>query len=120
MDRSIDRSDTRTHTPAHTHTHTQVDAYGTQPLTVRQDTVDILVDFAASSEKGLAVVTGQHGMGKSHVMAAVGVTLEVELEGAVVVPLFVGSSAGSCDTRLSVSISICTSVSISISISISI
>ena len=80
MDRSIDRSDTRTHTPAHTHTHTQVDAYGTQPLTVRQDTVDILVDFAASSEKGLAVVTGQHGMGKSHVMAAVGVTLEVERE----------------------------------------
>ena len=34
------------------------DAYDTQPFTVRQDTVDVLVDFATSSERGLAVVSG--------------------------------------------------------------
>jgi hypothetical protein len=45
-------------------------------------------------------VVGAHGMGKSHLMAAVGVTLEVEAVGSVVCPLFVGSSAGSRDTRL--------------------
>jgi hypothetical protein len=76
------------------------DAYDTQPFIVRQDIVDMLVDFASSSDRGLAVVLGTHGMGKSHVMAAVGVTLEVEAAGAIVCPLFVGSSAGSRDTRL--------------------
>ena len=34
----------------------------------------------------------------------------MELEGAVVVPLFVGSSAGSRDTRLSISVSISISI----------
>jgi len=36
----------------------------------------------------------------SHLMAAVGVTVELEAPGAVLCPLFVGSSTGSRDTRL--------------------
>ena len=77
-----------------------VDAYDTPPFVVRQDTVDVLVDFVTSTDSGLAVVVGDHGMGKSHLMAAVGVTLELEAAGCVMCPLFVGSSAGSRDTRL--------------------
>jgi hypothetical protein len=34
------------------------DAYDTPPFVVRQDAVDVLVDFATSSERGLAVVHG--------------------------------------------------------------
>ena len=55
------------------------DAYDTPPFVVRQDTVDVLAEFVLASDHGLAVVIGDHGMGKSHVMAALGGTLELEL-----------------------------------------
>ena len=55
----------------------------------------MLVDFAMSNDRGLAVVIGEHGMGKSHMMAAVGVTLEQEMTGdAVVCPAHI------CGTHL--------------------
>jgi hypothetical protein len=91
---------------------------------VRQDIVDTLVDLVTSVDHALAVVVGDHGMGKSYLMAAVGVTVELEVPGAILCPLFVGSCAGSRDSRLllkvpALSLSLSFSRSLSLSLSLS-
>ena len=80
------------------------DAYRTEPFLVRTDILEALLDFAAAHARGLAVLHGEMGSGKSHVLAAAVCTLALAPDdgGAppVIVPLFVGASAGSRDTRI--------------------